>query len=160
MFKNMHSSMRNAFLAIGLIFVGLFAATYYTFKVALRDGPIEVVDKNYYQVGLNYEKTIEDKRVLKAQGYHFEILSSDLKIGENVFLVQFKKGTEFLSGREGFLLLERGATDKYNRKIPLKSDENGYTAKLNIPSGGKWVVTLVLNESGKDFTESFVFQVD
>ena len=160
MLRNLHPSMQIAFLIIGLVFLALFSATYYTFKIALKDGPIEVVDKNYYQIGLNYEQAIKDKKLLKQEGYSFELVSRELHRGENLFRVNFKKGNKLLNQNSAYLILERGATDKFNRKINLQSDTQGYFTKLEIPSEGKWIVTVVANEQSKEFSETFVFQVD
>jgi nitrogen fixation protein FixH len=142
------------------IFGLLFVATYHTFKVALS-APNELVDKDYYQVGLNYEKKIANIKKLKAEGYQFTVFTDldNLKKGINSIQIRFAKEgqiisegsiklkEEKLSGKKIQVLLERGATDKYNKAFILTEDSPGiYSGNLDIPDSGKWILTIASEE--------------
>lgn len=147
-------------IAFGMIittFLLLFVATYYTFKVALKDGPIQLVDKDYYQVGLNYEKTLAEKKRLESEGYHFELLNPNLNVGKNDLQIAFKKGEEFLPNQNLILVLEKKATDKYNQVIDLEKGTNSYYTTLDIPQNGKWILTL--KNLSNNFTQTFTIQI-
>lgn len=147
-------------IAFGMIiatFLLLFVATYYTFKVALKDGPIQLVDKDYYQIGLNYEKAIADKKNLEKQGYHFEILNSNLSVGKNEVEIAYKKGEEFLPNENLIIILEKGATDRYNQVVELEKRSNFYYATLDIPQSGKWLMTV--KNLSNNFNQTFTIQI-
>ncbi len=149
--------LKVAFGMILLTFILLFVATFYTFKVALKDGPIQLVDKDYYQIGLNYEKTLEDRKKLEKQGYRFEILNQNLNLGKNELQVIYKKGDEFLPNQNLILVLEKGATDKYNQILDLEKGNNSYYTTLNISQSGKWILTL--KSLNNNFAQSFTVQI-
>ncbi len=160
MFSNLHPSLRRAFYVILGAFGLLFIATYHTFKVALS-APNELVDKDYYQVGLNYEKKIANIKKMKAEGYQFTIFTdiNNFQKGTNPFHVRFAKEgqiisnnsiqltEEKLSGKKIQVLLERGATDRYNKSFLLTEDSPGmYSGNLDIPETGKWILTIASEE--------------
>ncbi|HMV78284.1 MAG TPA: FixH family protein [Leptospiraceae bacterium] len=60
MATNLHPSVKRAFILIGLLFLGLFAATAVTVKVAYSQES-GLIDKNYYEIGLEYENFLRKK---------------------------------------------------------------------------------------------------
>lgn len=150
-------SLKIAFGMILVTFLLLFVATYYTFRVALKDGPVQLVDKDYYQIGLNYEKTLAEKKNLKTQGYHFQILNSKFSLGKNDLQIAYKKGEEFLSNEKLVLVVEKKATDKYNRILHLENSGNIYTSQLDIPQSGKWLLTV--KNLNNNFSETFNIEI-
>lgn len=147
-------------IAFGMIlatFIMLFVATFYTFKVALKDGPIQLVEKDYYQIGLNYEKTLAEKKSLEKEGYHFEILNSSWSVGKNEIQISYKKGEEFIPNESLILVVEKGATDKYNQVTNLEKGNNLYYTKLDIPKNGKWLMTV--KSLDKNFSQTFTIEI-
>ncbi|MBP9889903.1 MAG: FixH family protein, partial [Leptospiraceae bacterium] len=63
-------TLRFAFTMMGLAFAALIGATWYTVKIAMA-GHEPVMDRNYYEKGLNYEKEIAESLQMKSEGYHF-----------------------------------------------------------------------------------------
>ena len=163
--SNMHKSVKIAFFLIGVMFLCLFIATAVTIQHTSSQ-PISVVESDYYEKGLNYEKTIRDLKELKAEGYNFsgEVFSDNFtfKTGDNEIVVFFTKNGQEIPSAEVTLLLERSTTDKYN--VPLKlvncSDasikseinqvciKNGkvspgkFVGNLRIPGKGLWLITV------------------
>lgn len=166
--SNMHKSVKMAFFLIGVMFLCLFIATAITIQHASSQ-PISVVESDYYEKGLNYEKSIQDLKDLKAEGYSFsgEMFSDDFtfKTGDNEIVMSFTKNGQEIPSAEVTLLLERSTTDKYN--VPLKlincSDasmksetfrwakvcvQDGkvsagkFVGNLRIPGKGLWLITV------------------
>ncbi|MCB1179656.1 MAG: FixH family protein [Leptospiraceae bacterium] len=155
MFSNLHPSLRYSFYMIIGVFLLLFVGTYYTFKVALSQ-PNELVDKNYYQVGVNYERTIANQKELVKAGYGFEIQTdlSTLKKGDNQIQVSFQKKEEKLVGKKVKIILERGATNKFNETFELNESESGlYSGNINFKDSGKWILTISAKEETGEFQE-------
>lgn len=160
----MHSSLKMAFSLIGLLFLGLFIATYYTFKIA-GNGHEGIVDKAYYEKGLNYEKEIKQKSELKKLGYRLDskVLQKEesLYIGENTLNVNFNRDGQAVEKAKLSWTLERGATNRYNTSSTFTEKEKGnYTSQLNIPAGGQWILNIKAEVEGKEMVESLFFYAD
>lgn len=145
-FKELDKSVRYAFYAMGIVFICLFIATGITINIATKDHE-PVVDPNYYEKGLNYEKTLEDIKIMKQEGYNIQSSLFEerlpLKRGDNPVIIHFTKSGEDLSDAEITLLRERGATFKFNETFPFREIGNGkYEANIIIPDLGQWMLTI------------------
>jgi hypothetical protein len=144
-FRDLDSSVRWAFYAMGFVFLCLFIATGITIQIALK-GHEPIVDPNYYEKGLNYEKTLADIRLMKQEGYSLEgsIFEERLPLqtGVNTISVQFLKNDQPITNAKIWLLRERGATFKFNQNYELQHAGEGiYTTPIDIPDVGQWVLT-------------------
>ncbi|RHX84937.1 FixH family protein [Leptospira stimsonii] len=144
----LHKSMKLAFVWIGIAFVALIAATVVTIRYASEGytGPIE---KGYYEKGLNYEKSILEQRKMIAEGYSYEsklfTATPELKKGKNQISIQFKKSGTPISGAKLQILIERSATDEWNRSLSLSEDSKNhgtYVGTVEIPEEGLWILSL------------------
>ncbi|MBM9575769.1 FixH family protein [Leptospira sp. 201903070] len=151
----LHKSMKLAFVWIGVAFVALIAATVVTIRYASEGytGPIE---KGYYEKGLNYEKSILEQKKMIAEGYSYEseLFSSpqDVRKGKNTFLIRFQKSGRPVVGAKLNILLERAATDEWNRSISLieyPKDSGNYHGSVEIPEEGLWIFNLQGETEGR-----------
>ncbi|PJZ52564.1 FixH family protein [Leptospira adleri] len=156
----LHKSMKLAFVWIGVAFAALIAATVVTIRYASEGytGPIE---KGYYEKGLNYEKSILEQRKMIAEGYSYEseLFSSpqNIKKGKNLFSIRFRKADRPVTGAKLNILLERGATDEWNRSIPLTEDPKNsgtYRGEVEIPESGLWILNLQGETEGRILQKS------
>lgn len=163
MFSSMDKSLRYTFYGIIATFMLLFLATYHTLKIAFS-GHEGVMNKDYYEVGLNYEKFIDEQKKLIEEGYHFEgLLFGDhptLKPGENPVSLRFFKGETPISNAKITLRLEKRATDKFTRisEIP-QGDEGKYEGTIEIAAEGKWFLTITGDDNGKVLKKYFSIDV-
>lgn len=99
----LHKSMKLAFTWIWIAFIALISATAVTIRYANENytGPIE---REYYEIGLNYEKSILEQRKMLEEGYSFEsvLLSQNLKLGKNPIVIRFLKLPESQSAEPRF----------------------------------------------------------
>jgi len=163
MFKHMEKSLRYTFYGIIATFLLLFLATYHTLKIAFS-GHEGVMNKDYYEVGLNYEKFIEEQKKLIGEGYHFEgILFGEhpiLKPGENPISIKFFRGDTPISDARVTVKLEKRATDKFTKIVDIQPIENGkYEGILDIATEGKWFITITGNDNGKTLKKYFPIDV-
>ncbi len=163
MFKGMHPSLKYTFYGIIAIFMSLFVATYHTLKVAFTNNE-GVMNKNYYEVGLKYERVIEEQKKLQEEGYHFEgsllMDSPTLKKGINEIQISFLKGKEFLSDSSVEVKIEKRATEKFTRSTSLQSSASGiFQGTLSIETEGKWFLTITGNDHGKILKKYFPIDV-
>ncbi|MBM9499438.1 FixH family protein [Leptospira sp. 201903071] len=151
----LHKSMKLAFVWIGVAFVALIAATVVTIRYASEGytGPIE---KGYYEKGLNYEKSILEQKKMISEGYSYEsdFFSSPQKIkkGKNYLSIRFQKSGTPVTGAKLNILLERAATDEWNRSISLieyPKDSGIYQGEVEIPESGLWILNLQGETGGR-----------
>lgn len=145
-FKDLDKSVRYAFYAMGVTFVCLLIATGITVYIANKDHE-PVVDPQYYEKGLNYEKTLEDIRIMQEEGYHVatSLLEETYPLvqGDNKVEILFTKSGIPLEDAKVTILRERGATFKFNKGYILTHAGKGvYTTNVDIPDLGQWVVTI------------------
>ena len=158
----MHKSLKYTFYGIIVIFLFLFFATYHTLKIAFTNNE-GVMNKDYYEVGLNYEKFIDAQKKLIEEGYHFEsqIISENpkLKKGENNIEIKFLRESQNISGAEVELKIEKRATDKFTKIIKLQDNNGIYSGKIFPETGGKWFLTITGNDHGKILKKYFPVDV-
>lgn len=138
---------------MGFLFLCLFIATGVTINVA-NDGHEPVIDPNYYEKGLNYEKTLEDIRIMQDEGYAISgSLLEDtypLNMGDNTIQIHFSKSGTNLDDANITILRERGATFKFNQDYKLEHKGNGiYETNLTVPDLGQWVLTIRATHAGR-----------
>lgn len=154
----MHKSVKIAFFWIITLFIGLFVATYVTIQYANRD-PIQVIEKNYYEKGLNYEKEIRDQKEMIAEGYRItgNIFSDGyyLKKGKNPVSIAFYLKNTIVPDSVISLQIERGATDRFNKSVSLQKNSSGeFVGEIDIAFEGPWVITATAVTNGKSFVKS------
>ncbi|TGK83098.1 hypothetical protein EHQ24_07235 [Leptospira noumeaensis] len=155
MFKELHPSLRTAMYVVLFSFTALVAATFYTIRLTYKNFE-PVMDKNYYEVGLNYEKAIENQRELLKQGYSIKTNWDNqplLPIGESEILVKLEKDGSVtnLSAKSMTVYLERNATTKNTAHYDLKPTASGFVGKISLLEKGTWNLRLVSNIGGKSF---------
>lgn len=141
----MHSSLKIAFYLIGFAFVGLLVATYITVKISMQ-GHEGIVDPNYYEKGLKYEKHLEANKKMIEAGYRFEsslLTAPSILLGKNNIAVGLFKNENKVSDAKVYLTIERSATNKFNQKIELSFKDDKYLGELEVPKNGIWVITLI-----------------
>ncbi|MDX1958509.1 MAG: FixH family protein [Leptospiraceae bacterium] len=139
------------FLKILLVifFSLLFIGTYITLKIAYKDYE-GVMEKNYYEKGLNFEKEIEVQKKLLALGYRIEVENLEsIKVGQKeIKLIVSKNNTTLTDVKSVKLLLEKPSTSKFNKDYTFKSTEKGvFTEKVEITSKGKWILSFYVELS-------------
>jgi len=155
----MHKSVKIAFFWIWVAFAMLMLATWFTFKVALRD-PVQVIDKHYYEKGLEFEENIQLQKQLIKDGYRMDGFPEKLTTGDNAVILQLRKNEKNVTDAKVTLLLERLATDRFNVRLGLIADASGnYTGNLSVADNGKWLLTVVADFDGKKFVKSETFIV-
>ncbi|MCW7482950.1 FixH family protein [Leptospira kanakyensis] len=153
MFKELHPSLRTAMYVVLFSFTALVAATFYTIRLTYKHFE-PVMDKNYYEVGLNYEKAIENQRDLLKQGYSIKSnwdKFNILPLGESEILVQLEKNGTLTNAKSMTVYLERNATTKNTAHFNLKPTANGFVGKIPLLEKGTWNLRLVADISGKSF---------
>ncbi|MCW7500445.1 FixH family protein [Leptospira soteropolitanensis] len=155
MFKELHPSLRNAMYVVLISFTALVAATFYTIRLTYKNFE-PVMDKNYYEIGLNYEKAIENQKELLKEGYLIKTNWDNqilLPMGESEISVQLEKnGTQTNSSAKTMtVFLERNATTKNTARYDLKPTPNGFVGKIPLLEKGTWNLRLVADIDGKSF---------
>lgn len=154
MFKELHPSLRNAMYVVLFSFTALVAATFYTIRLTYKNFE-PVMDKNYYEIGLNYEKAIENQKELLKQGYLIKTnwdSQTLLPMGESEISVQLEKdGAVTNSAKSMTVYLERNATTKNTAQFQLKPTTNGFVGKIPLLEKGTWNLRLVADIGGKSF---------
>ena len=156
-------TLRFAFTMMGLAFAALIGATWYTVKIAMA-GHEPVMDRNYYEKGLNYEKEIAESLQMKSEGYHFVsgliTKETTLQTGTNQIQIAILKKDLPVNGAKLFITKERTATGKFTEKKELNFTKDGnYTGNLEFPHEGEWQLTLNANVDGKSFEKTFMVSV-
>jgi hypothetical protein len=149
--------------AVMLSFIALMAATFYTVRLTFQNFE-PVLDKNYYEIGLNYEQAIKDQKILIAEGYNLELKVGDgaaiLSTGTQPVVVQVLKTGKISEATSVSLILERSATIKNTYSYVLDRDLSGrFIGKINIPAQGIWNTRTIAEISGKKFEKQGLISV-
>ncbi|TGL41587.1 hypothetical protein EHQ49_08190 [Leptospira perdikensis] len=153
MFKELHPSLRSAMYVVLFSFTALVAATFYTIRLTYKNFE-PVMDKNYYEIGLNYEKAIETQKGFLKQGYLIKTSWDNqtiLPLGESEITAQLEKSGVLAQASSMTVFLERNATTKNTAHYDLKSNGNGFSGKISLLEKGTWNLRLVANIDGKTF---------
>ncbi|MCW7473192.1 FixH family protein [Leptospira levettii] len=153
MFKDLHPSLRNAMYVVLFSFTGLVAATFYTIRLTYKHFE-PVMDKNYYEIGLNYEKAIENQKELIKQGYKLSTnwdKTTILPLGELDLTVTLNQNESFVKADSMYVILERNATTKNTTRYDLKPSDLNFIGKISLKESGTWNMRLIANISGKSF---------
>ncbi|RHX94019.1 nitrogen fixation protein FixH [Leptospira yasudae] len=144
----LHRTMKFAFAWIGVAFIALIAATVVTIRYA-NNGYTGPIEKEYYEKGLNYEKSILEQRKMLAEGYSYENplfqSNAELKAGKNPISIRFLKSGHPVSDAKLAVQIERSATDQWNRTLELKEDTENkgtYLGEIEFPEKGRWILSL------------------
>ncbi|MCG9875505.1 MAG: FixH family protein [Leptospiraceae bacterium] len=157
-FKDLDKSVKAAFYAMGVIFIGLIAATAITIYIANK-GHEDVIDRNYYEKGLNYEKTLEDNRIMSEEGYSItgNLFTERLPLvsGKNQIELTFQKKDRPIEDGQILLIRERGATNKFTESYQFTHLGQGkYRADVEIPDLGQWVITIYGKHGSRTFRKT------
>ena len=157
------NSVRFLFTILGLAFAALIVATWHTINVAMA-GHEPVIDKNYYEKGMDYEKEIAKSKQLQIEGYRFESIllqaGSNLTKAKQEVQVKLIQKDAPVNDAKLFLTRERTATNKYTEKTELIFDKDGvYKANLEFPFDESWQVTLTADLKGRKFEKTYMVLV-
>ncbi|TGL88385.1 hypothetical protein EHQ68_10605 [Leptospira congkakensis] len=153
MFKELHPSLRTAMYVVLFSFTALVAATFYTIRLTYKHFE-PVMDKNYYEVGLNYEKAIEIQKEFLKQGYLIKTNWDNqtlIPMGESEISIQLEKDGMITNAKSMVVYLERNATTKNTVHYNLQPNANGFSGKIPLSEKGTWNLRLVANIDGKSF---------
>lgn len=153
MFKELHPSLRNAMYVVLFSFTALVAATFYTIRLTFKHFE-PVMDKNYYEIGLNYEKAIENQKELLSQGYKLTTNWDDstlLPLGELDLNVTLNRKETLVKADSIYVILERNATTKHTTRYDLKPSNLSFTGKIPLKETGTWNLRIISNINGKLF---------
>lgn len=158
MFKNLDPSLRKAMYVVLLAFVLLISATFYTVRLTFKHFE-PVMDKDYYETGLNYEKAIADQKELTALGYKIKTNWDDLTfLPKNPIEIkaELQLHNEVVESSQGTVFIERNATTREAKTIPLQQDKTSplsWSSMVLFPSPGSWNVILKLSIQEKTITK-------
>lgn len=157
------NSVKFLFILLGLAFAALIGATWHTVNIAMA-GHEPVIDKFYYEKGMNYEKEIAKSKQMQIEGYRFESTviekEQNLKKGNNEVQVKFLLKDTPVNTAKLFVTRERTATSKFTEKKELGFDKDGvYKANIDFPDDGKWLVTLTATVDGRSLEKAFMVTV-
>lgn len=163
MFQDLHPSLRNVMYAVILCFVALMAATFYTIRLTYQNFE-PVLDKNYYEIGLNYEQAIKDQKLLIGDGYSIELALGTgdilLNSGPQTATVSILKSGNPGEATSVTLILERSATIKNTYTYPLEKTPSGkFVGTINIPGPGSWNTRTIAEIAGKKFEKQGLISV-
>ncbi|MGV3666433.1 MAG: FixH family protein [Leptospira bouyouniensis] len=153
MFKELHPSLRNAMYVVLFSFTALVAATFYTIRLTFKHFE-PVMDKNYYEIGLNYEKAIENQKELLNQGYKLTTNWDNmtlLPLGEIDLNVTLNQKETLVKADSIYVILERNATTKNTTRYDLKPSNLSFTGKIPLKETGTWNLRIISNINGKLF---------
>lgn len=157
------NSVKFLSIVLGIAFLALIGGTWYTIKIAM-EGNEPVIDKFYYEKGLNYEKEIAKRKQMQLEGYRFESIFSEknafLKRDSNEIQVGFFVKDAAVNDAKIFITRERAATNKFTEKKELIFDKDGiYKANLSFPHDGQWQITLVADRNGRIYEKTYLVLV-
>ncbi|ABZ95883.1 hypothetical protein EHQ92_15625 [Leptospira biflexa] len=153
MFKDLHPSLRNAMYVVLFSFFALVAATFYTIRLTFQHFE-PVMDKNYYEIGLNYEKAIQNQKELLNEGYKLTTNWDNttlLPLGELDLKVSLYQNEKLAKADSMYIILERNATTKSTKKYDLKPSNDSFTGKVPLKETGTWNLRIISNINGKLF---------
>lgn len=129
------------FLAVVVIVNLIFIYT----AVKTNDG---LVDEDYYEKGILYNKTLEDEATL---GWQVVLNSTDELRAESINLLSVsvldKDGLP-LKDASVRVILMRPATDRYDKETSLVLSGAAYSGKLQIPLRGLWDIKIIVDKDG------------
>jgi len=160
----MHRSVKIAFFWIFMAFLSLIVATVITVRHA-TDQKISVVDKDYYEKGLNYEKAIEGQKQMKAEGYEFsgEMFTPgySFRTGKNEVTVKYSRKGQPVADSAVSMILERSATDDFNVHVKMQHFADGrFLGVLEIPDTGEWLLTVNGKVGSRTFQQTLKLNVE
>ncbi|WP_244147779.1 FixH family protein [Leptospira yanagawae] len=153
MFKDLHPSLRNAMYVVLFSFTALVAATFYTIRLTFQHFE-PVMDKNYYEIGLNYEKAIENQKDLLSQGYQLTTNWDNttlLPLGESNLTVSLNQKGVLAKADSIYIVLERNATTKHTARYDLTPSNLSFTGKISLKETGTWNLRIISSINGKTF---------
>ncbi|GBF51876.1 hypothetical protein LPTSP4_34140 [Leptospira ryugenii] len=155
MFKNLDPSLRKAMYVVLAAFLCLVGATFYTIRLTYQQYE-PVMDKDYYEIGLNYEKTIRDQKELMSAGYRLDLnwgANADILPKENLILqVSLLQNESKVPSEEVKLILERNATVSKTLRLVLNEKETGvFSAKLPDLDPGTWNTRVIAKIENRYF---------
>lgn len=153
MFKNLHPSLRNAMYVVLLSFTALVAATFYTIRLTYKHFE-PVMDKNYYEIGLNYEKAIENQKELLKQGYKLTTNWDNttlLPMGNLDLTVTLHQNEKIAKADSLYVILERNATTRNTTRYDLKPSDLGFKGNIPLKETGTWNMRIIASIQGKSF---------
>ncbi|WP_039938699.1 FixH family protein [Leptospira noguchii] len=161
----LHKSMKLAFFWIWIAFIALIGATIVTIRYA-NSGDTGLIEKEYYEKGLNYEKSILEQKKMIEEGYSYESIlftqNPNLKTGRNSIEVRFLKSKVPITGAKLKIEIERPATDLWNRNLILKEDpktSGTYFGVLEFSGTGKWALNIKGEISGKTLKKTIYLNI-
>ncbi|MDF3819932.1 FixH family protein [Leptospira sp. 96542] len=161
MFQNLHPSLRNAMYMVLVSFIALVSATVYTIRLTYKHFE-PVMDKNYYEIGLNYEKAIENQKTLMQEGYSIQSnwdQATIIPMGEHLIKVNIEKYGYAVATPKVTLTLERNATTSQTLKYDLKQDVGHFVANINLKEKGTWNTRIITEIAGKQFEKEGIIIV-
>lgn len=153
MFKDLHPSLRNAMYVVLFSFTALVAATFYTIRLTFQHFE-PVMDKNYYEIGLNYEKAIENQKELLSQGFQLNTnwdKTTLLPLGELDLNVSLNQNGVAAKADSVYIILERNATTKNTARYDLKPSNLDFVGKIPLNEKGTWNMRIIASINGKSF---------
>lgn len=107
-----------------------------------------LVDEDYYEKGILYNKTLEDEAAL---GWQIALNSTEELRAESINLLSVS-----VLGKDGLplkdasvrVILMRPATDRYDEETPLVLSGAVYGGKLQIPLRGLWDIKIIVDKDG------------
>lgn len=163
MFQDLHPSLRNVMYGVLISFIALVAATFYTIRLTFQNFE-PVIDKNYYEIGLNYEQVIKDQKELIRLGYDLESKVGDgsaiLPQGPLPISVSIKKDGKITDANSVLIILERSATTKQAKTFTLSKDNLGkFIGEINPSGSGTWNTRIIADITGKKFEKQGVIAI-
>ena len=159
--KKLHPSLKYAFSLIILLFIALFIATWYTVKISLQ-GHEKIVDPQYYEKGLNYERAIAAKREMHRQGYllQFPEEKPELYVGSNKIQIRFHRKDQPIAQAKLSVKLARGATYRFDKNYKMQNNGEGlHVSQIEIPAEGEWLMTFFAEHGDKKLEKMYRFVV-
>ncbi len=123
----------------GLILFGIGMGVWTIFMTI--DNPVEMDNSymmNYHQLDRDINKIIESGKKFDKK-YDFNLLTKDLKTGENTLLLEVKdKEGNIIKDAKVDILVTRPETTKFDKKIKASFENGKYVAKVNLNKEGRW----------------------
>ncbi len=128
-------------LVIGM---GCFMAFIIVLAVKMfNSSPDALVDNDYYEKGLNYDKEYTLKEQVKM-----DHASPEVKVGSEGIILTFK------AAAEGKINLVRTADKRMDKVIQIKTDEKNRAAiPLTGIAKGRWKLIINWNSAGKSYLD-------
>lgn len=113
------------FIGLGAV-IGSIMIGSMTFEGTVTDQP--------YETGLRWDEIMKIRNSVKI-----EILNNRFYVGENNIQFTISSGREMDQDFKIHILLTRPGNNKYDQEfLPLKTSNNNFIVKINIPEYGYW----------------------